>query len=310
MLSYDDLPTAEGSGERGSWPVFGEADELGCLNWITAREIAAAARLVKQGRVINLDLPLDVPGPLMPERSQLIHNVEQTRNGRDDFLDSFFLQGSTQWDGLQHIRFGKYGFYGGRQGEDLDRDGSLGIDRFAKHGIVGRGVFVDVAAYAHRTGSRWPVSERTPISPELLDSVLKAEGVLLAKGDIILIRTGWLAWFLKLPPRDRANLPPLDRMSSVGLSPSRDMAAWLWNNRIAAVVADNPALEALPVRRDEGFLHHRLVPLLGMLIGELWYLEDLHSDCERDGVYDGLFVSSPLNLPRGVGSPGNGYLLK
>jgi hypothetical protein len=87
------------------------------------------------------------------------------------------------------------------------------------------------------------------------------------------------------------------------------MAEWLWNHRIAAVAADNPALEVLRVRKEDGFLHRRIMALLGMPIGEFWYLEELSHACRERGRWDFFLTSAPLNLPRGVGSPSNAYAI-
>jgi len=34
------------------------------------------------------------------------------RGGRDDYVDNFAMQGSSQWDSLRHIRFREFGYYG------------------------------------------------------------------------------------------------------------------------------------------------------------------------------------------------------
>jgi hypothetical protein len=84
------------------------------------------------------------------------------------------------------------------------------------------------------------------------------------------------------------------------------MAAYLWDHHIAAVAADNPALEAWPPRAETGgFLHERLIPLLGMPIGELWQLGQLAEACLTEGRYEFFLTSAPLNVPGGVGSPPN-----
>jgi hypothetical protein len=57
-------------------------------------------------------------------------------------------------------------------------------------------------------------------------------------------------------------------------------------------------------------MHFRLIPLLGMPIGELWWLDDLAADCAEDGVYEFFFTSAPLNVPGGVGSPPNALAIK
>jgi hypothetical protein len=57
-------------------------------------------------------------------------------------------------------------------------------------------------------------------------------------------------------------------------------------------------------------LHHRILPLFGMPIGELWDLDPLAEHCRADGRFEGFFVSGPLALRRGVGSPANAYVVK
>ena len=57
--------------------------------------------------------------------------------------------------------------------------------------------------------------------------------------------------------------------------------------------------------RAAGSLHRRLLPCLGMALGELWNLESLSTRCAEEGRYDFFFVSVPLYLPGGVGSPPN-----
>ncbi len=60
----------------------------------------------------------------------------------------------------------------------------------------------------------------------------------------------------------------------------------------------------------EGFLHYRLVAFLGLAVGELFMLEALAEDCAATRVYEGLFVSAPLNMPGGAGSTANAIAIK
>jgi len=97
--------------------------------------------------------------------------------------------------------------------------------------------------------------------------------------------------------------------ASPGLDGMRETAEWMWDHRITFFAGDNIALEALPpVPRN--FQHRRMIPLFGMPIGEFWNFEDLAADCARDGQYEVLLVSKPLNLPRGLGSPINALAFK
>jgi kynurenine formamidase len=309
-MKYAELPLVDGTPERHAWDYFPVDDQVGTVNRLGAAELISAAKLVESGKAISLNLPLDEPGPLADGRSSYRHLVEVERFGRDDKLDNLYLQGSTQWDGLRHIRFRQHGYYGGRQDSALDSTGVLGIDHLAARGVFGRGVLLDVAGFKAASAEPWPVDERTEISVETLEAVASDQRVSLCPGDILLIRTGWLAWCMGLSPDERQALPSSQTMSCVGLDPRPEMAEWLWDHGISAIASDNPALEALPVDKDLGFLHHRLLPLLGYLIGELFTFEHLSKDCGADGRYDGMFVSVPLHLKNGVGSPANAFLLK
>ena len=146
-------------------------------------------------------------------------------------------------------------------------------------------------------------------------------------GDILLIRTGWVSWYRSLDHAQRRALAA-DRIgASCGLRPGEELAELLWDLHIAAVAADNPALEVTPfgaitdpqemrsaftdpIRGPNTFAHFRILPLLGMPIGELWDLDALADDCARDNVYEFLLTSAPLNLRAGVASPPNALAIK
>ena len=83
------------------------------------------------------------------------------------------------------------------------------------------------------------------------------------------------------------------------------MARYLWDAHITAIAVDNPAVEVLPVDPAAGYLHRRVIPLLGLTMGEFFTFETLAADCADDGRYTCFFVAVPLNLPGGVGSPAN-----
>ena len=65
------------------------------------------------------------------------------------------------------------------------------------------------------------------------------------------------------------------------------LAAFLWDLRIAAVAADNPASRPRTPRcRPRPRLHRALIARLGMPLGELWDLGASRADCAADGVYE------------------------
>ena len=49
---------------------------------------------------------------------------------------------------------------------------------------------------------------------------------------------------------------------------------------------------------------------MGLLVGEIFYLEDLARDCAAGGVYAFMFVAPPLPITGAVGSPINPQAIK
>ena len=154
----------------------------------------------------------------------------------------------------------------------------------------------------------------TIITKDELAECAKAQGVTVETGDILLIRTGWLRWYLEEATPEQKQRMAGEAMTDLrapGIGPVDEMAAYLWDLHIAAIAADNPSLEAWPPGPDSGgFLHFTLLPHFGMPIGELWSLDDLAADCAADGVYEFMLTSAPLNVPGGVGSPPNALAIK
>jgi kynurenine formamidase len=120
----------------------------------------------------------------------------------------------------------------------------------------------------------------------------------------VLLRTGWLAGFLAIAAEERPSDAP-----STGLAQGPTTVAWLRERRLTAIAADNPGLEVHPAA-DGPLLHEAMLGELGLAVGELWWLEDLAADCAATGIWDGLLVSVPLNLPGGCGSPANAIVLR
>jgi kynurenine formamidase len=103
----------------------------------------------------------------------------------------------------------------------------------------------------------------------------------------------------------------MENLRSAGIEASREMVAWLWNNQVAAIGTDCPSVEAFPSDfSDEGILHYRTLPLLGLPLGELFVLAPLSEDCAADGRYEFMVVSAPLNVEGGIASPPNAVAIK
>lgn len=317
--SYRDLPSDPSKPSGSAWGVFGETDEVGTINFLTSEHARNAAGLVRKGAVFSLNWDLEKPNPPILNREPMSHHIIHLDPGTDDYYDNFYTQVSTQWDALSHWPHPEHGYYNGRSLEDFTgKPGSKnGIDNWARRGIVGRYVLADVDRFRRESGTPIRYDEREEISVDEINATLEKQGTTLREGDILLLRFGWVGWYEQTDEKTRAALGASGaQLRSPGLSPEERTLEWLWDHHVSAVAADCPALEAIPPLPNpdnpsiEGFLHFRIIPLLGMAVGEMFVLDALAEDCDADGIYEGLFTSAPLNKVGGSGSPANALAIK
>jgi hypothetical protein len=298
---YDELPLDEGLGMRHSWGALDP--NIGTLALATPAAVLAATTTVSEGRTVSLNLVLDEIDPPLFGRARWEHRVHATeRSIFEDELHHYNPQCSSQWDGFRHVRARDRGFYGGVT--DLEAAGdALGIEHLANRGIAGRGVLLDVPAWCDQNGRDHDPLGPSPIDDETLAAVAASQGIEPRHGDIVCIRTGWVDAYRQLSAEQRAD----ERLwrQFTGLRANEGMARYLWNLRPAAVAIDSPGFEWAPGSVDDGFLHRRLQPMLGLVMGELLDFESLARLCEELGRYAFLFVAMPLPVPGGLSSPAN-----
>ncbi|TWH10899.1 putative metal-dependent hydrolase [Rhodococcus rhodochrous J45] len=318
LPSYRQLQLRPRDVRGTSWGLFGWDDQLGSLNHLHPDRIRSAARLITEGRRINLNLPLTAfSKPLIAHRGHIHHEVFGLNEfHRDDRIDNFFPQASTQIDSLRHFAHPDRGFYNGTDPASITAGTApLGIQNVAEAGIAGRGVLLDVARYRQWCGRPIDQDRGEQISVADLEATAQWQNLTLEPGDIVLIRTGWIEHFV------RHNVPYAG--ISCGLEQSGEMAAWLWDGQFSLVAADNVALEAWPATNSQlpparaevkgalprsshtGMLHRILIPLLGIYIGELWDLDELARWCQCASRYAFFLTAEPLHVRGGVGSPAN-----
>lgn len=275
-------------------------DELpvpeGMLSLITPEHVSRAVGLVTSGVTIPLNLPLDAFDPPLFGRAPLHHEVlRPNRNEAEDVLSGFNPQGSTQLDGLGHIRAREYGFFDGSTDLEEARQ-TLGVHHLAERGIAGRAVLLDMT-----------VIEPTPFqgrsfSVEEVRAVADTQKVELREGDILLVNTGVISAYFAAEPRK-----PLETW--VGLEGSVQMAEFLWDTGVALVGSDNPSIEPNPGNPKHGFLHRRTLPALGLTFFELLDLRRLVAEARVSAKWEFFFVAVPLNLRGGVSSTANAMVL-
>ena len=313
--SYRQLKRPDDTGLPLSWGTWGPDDQLGTLNNITPETVAAAAAQIQRGVRFNLDLPLHEPYGVIksgahrarraPVPTLFSREFPPHLTVRDDKLDDFYLQCSSQWDGLTHMGDARHGFYNGvRPDQVTQQEGTRnGIEQVAQFCVAGRGVLADLARYYAQTGKPWDPMAQQTASADDVRACLKAQGASLKPGDVLLVRMGWLAHFRAGKTEDERH----ERFAGwkfSGLSGEEDMWEFLWDNRLAAVATDTVTVEAWPIREGRPSLH-LAIARLGITIGEMFDFEALSAHCERERRYTCFFTSKPLNVRGGVGSPPN-----
>jgi len=242
------------------------------------------------------------------------------------------LQYSTQWDSLAHVgalfdadgdgRAERVYYNGYRANTDIvgpmeyaeddhfaahpcghehSHADALGIENFAVKGMQGRGVLIDLA---HVFGTDF-----RNIGYDDLMRALEANRVEVEAGDMLLLRTGFAEVVLSMA-RD-----PDEQVlhHSCCALDGRDerLLQWITDAGVAALIADNYAVERFPARpapADQA--HHPLLPLhhhclfkLGLPLGELWYLRELADWLRAHRRTRFMLTAPPLRLPGAVGSP-------
>jgi len=331
--------------EGSTWGDFGPDDELGRLNLLTPARRLAALREVVHGEAFGLSLPLDFPGgrklngrrgppQLRPTelRGKPIMNWsigELDERHTDVICDDqvlITLQYSTQWDSLAHVGawFDADGdgepepvYYNGwRAHEDVLSPGDaglaacgctgdgvsyarrLGIQTMAARPIQGRGVMVDLHAHLG--------DERVLVDAALLKRILRDDGVTVEPGDMLLLHTGFAERVLAM--NREPDMAVLNQSCAVldGRDPA--LLQWVTDSGVAALCADNYAVEAYPAREATGRyaalpLHEHCLFKLGVPLGELWWLGDLAAWMRAHRRRRCLLTAPPLRLPGAVGSP-------
>jgi kynurenine formamidase len=248
------------------------------------------------------------------------------------------LQYSTQWDGLGHVgalfdtqgdgRLRRVYYNGFEAGVDIlggeaaaAGTGSAGsratlaldlaccppggsyarrlsVANYASKGMQGRGVLVDLARHLGLG--------RTLVNHAVLQSILQKDGIAVEPGDMLVLRTGFAEAIVRMAGRpDHAALETAGAVLD-GADPA--LLDWISASGIAALCADNYAVEAYPARtsgpgRSILPLHHHCLFKLGVPLAELWYLKDLAEWLHANGRHRFLLTAPPLRLPGAVGSP-------
>jgi kynurenine formamidase len=192
---------------------------------------------------------------------------------------SFAAHSGTHIDALSHAWYDDqlYNGFPGNGTRSTTGAQRCGAEKLAP--LVTRGVLIDAAP-----GSSLPAS--TPVTAD----DLRASGVALRPGDVVLIRTGWVTAMVSDPLGYCDHEPGIDTSA----------AEWLAEADVAAVGADNYAVEVQPAPPGEMFpVHQLLLRDCGIPLIENLLLDELAAA----GAAEFWFVAAPLPLVGGTAGP-------
>jgi len=272
-------------------------DERGALNLIGAGEVLRAAGLVRSGRVVDLGLPLGPRTPVPPPRQGVARFMDRDggdyaaggkRPGGFQFAEDTVLMPThvgTHIDALAHAWHDDHLYNGFPQESIRSTTGAqrCGADKLGP--IFARGVLIDVAP-----GETLPAGRGVGAAD--LERAVADRGVSLERGDVVLVRTGWLGRHGHDAADYFAGEPGIDITA----------ARWLADAGVAAIGVDNFAVEPLPFPEGQVFpVHQYLLRDRGVPLLEGVVLDDLAEAAAEPF----LFVALPLALEGCTASPLN-----
>ncbi|CAK1360614.1 unnamed protein product [Cercospora beticola] len=310
---FSELPVDKNGPHHNAWGLYGKDDQHGTLNRLTNSVVQSAASEIQTGIRVNLDWPLDAQAdvPFFGRQSFEKNVYQKPPRIVNDDVWTFNTQSSSQWDGLRHFGYQKEQvFYNGVTLDEIhgrngvEKTNNNGIGAWAESGgIVGRGILLDYHAWRLKNNIPHNAFETGSISAATLKQVAKDQGTEIRHGDILILRTGYLLAYNSLSKPEIETLRSKQPLTFTGVEQSEEMMEFLWEN-FSACAGDHPSWEAWPTQQDWA-LHEVMLAGWGMPIGELWDLEKLAEECERQGRWSFFLCSKPVYVPGGVASPPN-----
>lgn len=285
-----------------SWGRWGERDERGALHHLTPQRVVDAARLVREGETVTLSLPLDTeraadnPEPA-DHHMTLLHDTDigsgSLRFSKDYVGVDFHNDGHSHVDALCHVAYEGSLYNGVAQGSVSEQGAQAQTIEVLKDGLVGRGVLLDIPRLR---GVPW-LEPGEHVYRDDLEAAAASEGVELAEGDVLLVRTGHARRLRELGPWDTGS-------AKAGLHPTA--VPLLAERGVAALGGDGNNDTAPSSTEGVDFpIHVLAINAMGLMLLDYLQFEDLRAACERAGRWEFLFVGAPLRIVGGTGSPIN-----
>lgn len=323
--------------EGSNWGEFGEDDQHGRMNLVTAELRMRALQEVRTGELFVLSHPLTLPGGNVLNANRYPPKFHPVMRGQHVYFDlaseaidprlndvgsdeaiMLYSQYSTHWDTFAHKGTvfdadgdgvaEKVSYNGFRivdeQGRGMHGDlgaRALGAAVMAETGVQARAVMIDLRRHYG--------DERAVVTYEMLAKVMRADDVTVERGDIVCLHTGLGALIRDADGQLDASIRTA---CSVLDGHDKRLLEWIADSGLVAIAADNLAVErssTLGVDPRMGHrgpslpLHEHCLVKLGIHLGELWYLTELADWLRRNERSRFLLTAPPLRMPGAVGSP-------
>jgi kynurenine formamidase len=285
--------------ELSNWGRWGDQDQLGASNLITAAKRKQARNEIKDGVTVSLS------HDYLTERSADNGTPFEHRMGptgaanRGDYVvdgyawPSYHGYAHTHLDALCHMSIdGK--MFNGFSKDEVDQTGAHKLSILnLKNGIVSRGVLVDIPKL-----KGLPYLEpETAIYPEDLDAWEKLAHVKIEPGDIVFVRTGRWA-------RRAEKGPWALNGHAAGLHAS--CARWIKQRDVAMLGSDGVS-DVMPsqVAGVVQPMHQLMLVAMGINLFDNTDLEALAAACNQHKRWTFMLSANPLAVTAGTGSPIN-----
>ncbi|MES1261902.1 MAG: cyclase family protein [Acidobacteriota bacterium] len=283
--------------ELSNWNRWGQSDQMGTVNLISAAKRRQAAALVREGLPVSLAHNTDSQKAAdngSPFKLKMLTTGARAAGQFmvDDYEVTYHGLAHTHMDSLAHMSWNGQ-LYNGVPVTAVTDEGAtrLAVTAF-KTGIFTRGILVDVPRLK---GLPW-LEPGDAVYPEDLDAWEKKAHLKIGSGDVVFIRTGRWA--------RRAAKGAWDPSSIAGLYAS--CAKWL-KARDVAMVGSDAATDVMP-SGVEGVvqpMHQLLLVAMGTPIFDNCDLETLGDEAAKRNRWAFLLTASPLAVTNGTGSPLN-----
>lgn len=267
---------------------WGKDDQIGAANLVTPARVVAASKLVKKGMSHPLGIVVEPGMPAFPPRTVSLQVVAPGQhNGRDltkdfgwpgsynDDLAQLWFGVGPQLDGLGHLGESNL-YYNCNDAKDFVA--LTGLTKLGTHNVppmVARGVLIDMTKHFKVP----TLAAGQGITPEDIDAAMKAQGVTINEGDVVLLHTGWTDVMLPKDPKTWVSSEP-------GLTNAAALHLAKFNP--LAVGSDTWGLEAVPpVKGDKVFYGH----VTFLKENGIYILETMNTGrLAQDGVTEFMFV--------------------